>query len=867
MSAAPDSEQSDMEAAFGIGGHSAKDVVENAEKERGMQQEREKSQEVSGVVEGGEEAPSAYVPAPAVAGDKGGSCASLPAGGTEYGEDDIRAHSQGPDQIADPTHREHGNVNSPQIQTEGAFHEQTTAQPRSGGRDDDHPRIKCELPENEQTTNMKRLDGKLSHLPNKSNEPQASEQADNPPRTEIGLTSSPRPTYSGGSGEQTYGPTSHDEPQSEPSSDSVFLLEIDAHFGEHNCASGSHSVLSEDPLDNLLKGTLEYSPEVNRRNDLQDTHPDLAASANPPKDLRPISHEKGLLSGIRDGPGIQQRSGRLENVRHNHVSHGPIDGALWNGQKGYNDLQQPRSMLHSPPYPHPSYRSMMPNPHNREIYTPQFTPGTSYNTHGSRPSPSMHGYQVPDRAMHEQRVSAQPFRKDYLLIQTPVKRKHQEEPDEDGEEPEVEDDYVPSDSGDDEDSDSDTDSDQQSMYPKTAAEASTRRKRAGSSQSEYQDEGGEDQDEDQGEESEDQDRDQREGSGNASEEVKAAMKEEMEPVQHMDVDSRSPTQEPFQDAVEPSSSFTTELALISAPSAEPPAIQRALPILQPDIVPEAPPSDEISFKLPQFYVEVIPIKTKDDYPEVRVNLPGMIRESLILTPDHTHQEIHLLKHLFMPGQQSLATPDPEPMTALLNFHTIATMVLEAYTAYEFGDLEAKTSSSSSSAKKNNDAEALDATKDEIFFAVMDRWRVGLAEETLRPSYKLIRGVQEFCDIALDVIYYLEEHGFVEGPQTIRKERSDKGVKKSKDETSREKAGTGGDSEEADASEVSTPKKRGRPSNAQSESPAKGKAKAKGDVNTLHARKKAKTTPNPKASTKKQPKVKKEPGLSVVPRKK
>ncbi|KAF2448776.1 hypothetical protein P171DRAFT_481821 [Karstenula rhodostoma CBS 690.94] len=869
MSAAPDSGQADMEVAFGFGGDDAKDVVGSVENDHGVQQESGTTKEVAGVVDGRDQETLASGTAPTGTSDKVGPRASRPASGVEDGRDDGQAHYQGPDKIADPTQSEHIIDNPPQVRSEGAIQEQTPDRSHPDGRDDSHPRIKGDLPENEQATDSNRTDDKLAHLTHMSNKPRASEQVDDPYPHEDILLSSPLPSYSCGPAEQKHGPAGHTEPPSEPSSDSVFMQQTNAYFDGKNRASGSHSVLPEDTPNNLLTGAMQDYQEFNKGKDSQNVQPDSTGSEIFPKGLREASHEKKLPKGIRNEPGMQQHSSRLENVRHEGVSYGPIDEALWNGKEGYNSLQQPRLMLRSSPHPPPSFPSSMSNPHNRQILTPRFVPDTPYDAYGSMNPLFTHGYQNTDA----QHVSAQPFRKDHLHTQMSMKRKHQEESDEDEEEPEVEDNYSPSESGDDEDSNSDSDSDSDEDVPlmsrKKATEAFARRTRAISSQSEYQDEGSEDQDEDQGEESEDQDGEQRGERSSANKEANSPRKEEMELVQHMDVDTRSPTQDSIKDATEPSPSLTIKLALPSAPAAGLPAIQRSLPVLKPEIAPEAPPTEEISFKLPQYYVEVIPLKTKDDYPEIRVNLPGMIRESLYLTPDHAHQEIHLLKQLFMPGQQSLAEPDPTPMVALLNFHTIATMVLEAYTAYEVGDLEAKAPASSSSSKKknnDNDTEALDATKDEIFFAVIDRWRVGLTEEALRPSYKLIRGVQEFCDIALDVIYYLAEHGFVEGPQMMRKERSDKGAKKSKDMVGGKKASAGGGSEEDDMSEESTPKKRGRPSKAQSESPAKAKGKKKG-VNTLQARKKAKTTPTPKGGAKKQTKGKKVPGVSVTPRKK
>lgn len=278
-------------------------------------------------------------------------------------------------------------------------------------------------------------------------------------------------------------------------------------------------------------------------------------------------------------------------------------------------------------------------------------------------------------------------------------------------------------------------------------------------------------------------------------------------------------------------------APLGSPTAEAP-----LPAAQSEANPEPDATDGISWKLPRYHLEVLPLHDKEEAPEVVVNLPGMPREVLALTTDHANQEIQLLKDLFLPGQQALATPDPWPKQALLNFHTVATMVLEAYTAYEVGDLHTK---GSIAPDKDEDKEiaALDATKDEIFFAVIDRWRVGLAEETLRPGYKLIRGAQEFCDIALDVIHYLEEHGFIEGPQMIRAERKKQAAK---------------EAAEKEVKKGASAKKVGRPKKEDGGSPAKPKGKAAGKaVHQPPVRKKAKTTPAPK--------VKKGPTLSVVKR--
>lgn len=288
------------------------------------------------------------------------------------------------------------------------------------------------------------------------------------------------------------------------------------------------------------------------------------------------------------------------------------------------------------------------------------------------------------------------------------------------------------------------------------------------------------------------------------------------------------------------------------------APQGPAPILRPEAIPNSEPLVQLSWKLPQYHVEVLPLKSNEDAPEVLVTLPNMVREILVLTPDHARQEVHLLENLFIPGQQALAEPEPWPRQALLNFHTVSTMVLEAYTSYELGDLHTKGYIAPGKGE-NKETAALDAAKDEIFFAVMDRWRVGLSEEALRPSYKLIRGAQEFCDIALDVIHYLEDNGFIDGPQMMskeRKERKDKGMKKAKAKADKDegKVFVTKETGKKAVADEDTPKKRGRPKKGDGDSPGSAKGKAE-KVHRPPVKKKAKTTPAKKP--------KKEPTISVV----
>lgn len=187
--------------------------------------------------------------------------------------------------------------------------------------------------------------------------------------------------------------------------------------------------------------------------------------------------------------------------------------------------------------------------------------------------------------------------------------------------------------------------------------------------------------------------------------------------------------------------------------------------------------ESIDWKLPQYEARFEPGATKHDPTVAKVSIPGIIREELLLSPDHAEQETHLLLHLFLPTQQALAVPESKPALAILNFHTVAVMVIEAFVQFEIGDEFGMGRGHWHNNYDEGDAdyqrlrEAKDADPDEIFFAVIDRWRAGI-ESNKEPS-KLIRGVQEFCDIALDIIHYIKEHGLLKERQ--RAVRSDKGV--------------------------------------------------------------------------------------------
>lgn len=253
-------------------------------------------------------------------------------------------------------------------------------------------------------------------------------------------------------------------------------------------------------------------------------------------------------------------------------------------------------------------------------------------------------------------------------------------------------------------------------------------------------------------------------------------------------------------------------------------------------------AEPISWKLPDFEVTYHPPATANDLPLAKVSILGgstnLVRAEVALTEDHAQQEMELFLNVFLPAQQALKTPDPEPAHAVINFHTISVMVLEAFVQYEIGDemgrgygfhggnIDNQALRPKSSASDNEPARrysAKDADVDEIFLAVIDRWRAGVISG--KGTSKLIRGCQEFCDIALDVVHYVKEHGLSpQGPKR-RKERSDKGVKR----------GARGSAQETEA--------KGKTASKRKFGADKGNTSAKkSKVNDLQPRKKAKKEP-------------------------
>lgn len=234
---------------------------------------------------------------------------------------------------------------------------------------------------------------------------------------------------------------------------------------------------------------------------------------------------------------------------------------------------------------------------------------------------------------------------------------------------------------------------------------------------------------------------------------------------------------------------------------------------------DASDAEPISWKLPSFDITYHRPEKPNDNHEAAVSIPNLVREHVALTDDHHQQEMQLFIEVFLPAQRALQTPDPEPAHAVINFHTISVMVLEAFVQWEIGDELGRgygfhggntAMRPLPQGKEEDEPErirsATDADVDEIFFAVVDRWRAGMLSD--KGTLHLIRGCQEFCEIALDVIHYIKEHGLLSPEEKKRKERSDKGSVR----------GPKGDAEDS-----------------------KGKRKADaGKVNNVSSRKKSKT---------------------------
>ncbi|OAL45172.1 hypothetical protein IQ07DRAFT_604186 [Pyrenochaeta sp. DS3sAY3a] len=269
-----------------------------------------------------------------------------------------------------------------------------------------------------------------------------------------------------------------------------------------------------------------------------------------------------------------------------------------------------------------------------------------------------------------------------------------------------------------------------------------------------------------------------------------------------------------------------------------------------------------SWALPRFEVQRQALESKDDCPSVKVSLPNMVREELLLSPDYEEQEIHFLTNIFLPYHQGLDVPDPYPAKSLLNFHTIAVMVIEAYSIFEIGDEAGTGRGHWHGFYSSNDPlfkllprvrDAADADPTEIYFAVMDRWRAGM--DAGKRSFKMIRGIQEFCELALDMIYYIQENGMIRPVEKpARKERSDKGVKREPKKKDNDD-GKDGDDDQGHGKAKGKGKQKVNVLEAKRGAKRGGAAK----VNTLQPTKKAKTT------TQSKDKKKATPGVTVTRR--
>lgn len=246
-----------------------------------------------------------------------------------------------------------------------------------------------------------------------------------------------------------------------------------------------------------------------------------------------------------------------------------------------------------------------------------------------------------------------------------------------------------------------------------------------------------------------------------------------------------PTQRHQVQSVTSDSDF--EIVAVKHKSGDPKQMQRHMP--QPldrativnERTAELEEHEEFDYSLPKYEVQRQPLEKGEDIHSAKVSLPGMVREELFLSPDHADQEVHLLMNVFIPAHQALTLEEAEPAKALLNFHTIAIMVIEAYVQFEIGDEFGTGRGHWHQTYDDGDEDyarlrdAKDANVEDIFFAVIDRWRAGL--ESNKKPLQLIRGVQEFCDIALDIIHYIKEHGLCRTEPEPRRPRADKGVKR------------------------------------------------------------------------------------------
>jgi hypothetical protein len=148
------------------------------------------------------------------------------------------------------------------------------------------------------------------------------------------------------------------------------------------------------------------------------------------------------------------------------------------------------------------------------------------------------------------------------------------------------------------------------------------------------------------------------------------------------------------------------------------------------------------------------------WPIAKISIPGMVRNEVQLNLESPDLELNMFQSVFFPmHQRTYPSPmkDPDPKYSVLNFHIIANIFIAVFQTFE----------------EESQTSAKDADADEVFFCAIDKWRIG--RELGREGYQTIRGIQEFCDVGLDVLFWLKAEGL--GPERKRRERSDKGTKR------------------------------------------------------------------------------------------
>ncbi|KAF1996988.1 hypothetical protein P154DRAFT_607141 [Amniculicola lignicola CBS 123094] len=221
-----------------------------------------------------------------------------------------------------------------------------------------------------------------------------------------------------------------------------------------------------------------------------------------------------------------------------------------------------------------------------------------------------------------------------------------------------------------------------------------------------------------------------------------------------DSDSDSEDDMPLMQRLGKADALSSEPTLPSAPSNPNPIVNEEEPDLEvseddvddlllageekddSDVDKEA--ATKISWKLPEY--EALYELTPDSFPLAKISIPGLVRHEICLSPDHSEAEFHLFLHVFLPAQRTLKPRSSLDETKLdiLNFHTIAVLVLDCLQIHV----------------KLDNPKKMDV--DEVFLSCMDNWRIG--REAGRENYTAIRGVQEFFDVAWELVWFVKENG-------------------------------------------------------------------------------------------------------------